>query len=52
MVQAKWVAGSVAAAAVFCIATGAVIFNALQTGPSTGQQQTQMRVEPERNVPR
>jgi len=52
MVQAKWVAGSLAAAAVFCIATGAVIFNALQSGPPTGQQTTQMRVEPERHVSR
>ena len=47
-VQAKWVATSVAAAAVFCIATGAVIFTALTPDPA-GQQTTQrMHVEPEK----
>ena len=48
-VQAKWVAGSVAAAAVFCIATGAAIFTATTPDP-TAQQQTQIRVEPEHMV--
>ncbi len=51
MVQAKWVAGSVAAAACFCIATGAVVFNVLQP-PPMGQQTTQNRVEPEPNFRR
>src|SRR5688500_5191531 len=47
-VQAKWVATSVDAAAVFCIATGAVVFTALTPDPA-GQQTTQrMHVEPEK----
>src|SRR5688572_20446515 len=44
-VQAKWVASSVAAAAVLCIATGAAVFSALDTHNAV-QQQTQNRVEP------
>jgi hypothetical protein len=51
-IQAKWVATSVAAAAVFCIAAGAVIFTALPWDPPGSQQTTQMRVEPERQVQR
>ncbi|MEA2711868.1 MAG: hypothetical protein QOF78_4469 [Phycisphaerales bacterium] len=50
-VQAKWVAGSVAAAAVFCIATGAVVFSAL-TPNTAAQQQSQIRVEPAREIHR
>ena len=50
-VQAKWVATSVAAAAVFCIATGAVVFTALD-GDGSPQQTTQIRVEPNREVHR
>jgi hypothetical protein len=50
MVQAKWVATSVAAAAVFCIATGAVVFSVLQPPPPG--QQSQIRVEPAREVRR
>ena len=49
-VQAKWVATSVAAAAAFCIATGAVVFTAIDHDPS--QQQTQIRVEPEQMLHR
>jgi RNA polymerase sigma factor (sigma-70 family) len=50
IVQAKWVATSVAAAAVFCIATGAVVFSVLQPPPPG--QQSQMRVEPAREIRR
>lgn len=48
-VQAKWVAGSIAAAAAFCIATGAVVFTAL-TPDAAGQQQTPIRLEAEQMV--
>jgi hypothetical protein len=50
-VQAKWVATSVAAAAAFCIATGAVVFTALD-GDGTPQQTTQIRMEPKGDVHR
>jgi RNA polymerase sigma factor (sigma-70 family) len=49
LVQAKWVATSVAAAAVICVAGGAAVFNALGQQPGG---QTQNRVEPPREIHR
>jgi RNA polymerase sigma factor (sigma-70 family) len=46
LVQAKWVATSVAAAAIICVAGGAIVFNALGQQPG-GQTQRHVQPSPE-----